>query len=209
MQGPSKIGLRAGVGPATAAGDHIGVAEMLDGVERDANASADERRNGPPGAEVDISVDERHPLRLASAVVIGEVGPVEVSIERVKARLAAIFAGHVGAEPVVPLIADTQAIERRTVESTLVEKGELLRRGERWMRDIVEELIALADIAPQIPAPRLHRRLVRRQISSERPRAYQYGRCCERKHLHTTHDFVLSYAGRQPLPECLRGRRWQ
>src|SRR5262245_35447233 len=145
MQRPGEIGLRAGVGPAAAARDHVGVAEMLDGVEGDADARTDERRDGPPGAEVDIGVDESDPLRLAGPVVVGEVvAGVEVAVERVETGLAAIFAGHVSAEPAVPLIADASAVERRAVESALVEEGELRRGGERWMRDVVQILIVLA-----------------------------------------------------------------
>src|SRR5215468_6817160 len=161
MQRPGEIGLRAGVGPAAAARDHVGVAEMLDGVESNTDARADERRDRPPGSEIDIGVDESHPLRLAGLVVVGEVvAGVEVAVERVKARLASIFAGHVSAEPAGPLIANTRAIERRTVKATLVQELELRRRRERRMRDAVHELIALADIAAQIPATRLDRRLI-------------------------------------------------
>src|SRR5882762_6037258 len=155
MQRPGETGLPAGVGPTAAALDDIGVAEMLDGVERHADAGADEGRNGPPGAKIDIGVDERDPFRLAGGVVVGVVrnsASVVEAIERVEAGLAAIFAGHVGTKPAVPLIADAGAIERRAVEATLVKEGELRRRRERRMRDAVHELIALADIAAQIPA---------------------------------------------------------
>src|SRR5262245_29270316 len=158
MQRPGEIRLCSSVGPAATARDHVGVAEMRDSVESDADTRADERRDGPPGAKVDIGVDQRNPLRLAGGVVVGVEGGragVEEAIERMKARLAAILAGHIGAEPAVPLIADTSAIERRAVEPTLVEQSELRRRRKRRMRDVVEVLIALADIAAQIPAARL------------------------------------------------------
>src|SRR5215813_15509355 len=138
MQSPGEIGLSAGVGKAATARDHVGVAEMLDGVEGNADTRADERRDGPPGAEVDIGVDERDPLRLAGRVVVGIEGTragVEEAVERMKARFATIFTGYVGAEPAVPLISDARAEERRTVESALVQKAELRRRGERRMRD--------------------------------------------------------------------------
>src|SRR5689334_25261825 len=128
MQRPGEIGLPAGVRPSATAGDNIVVAEMLDGVEGHANAGADEGRNRPPGAEIDIGVDERNPFRLAGSILVGVVrssARVEEAIERVEAGLAAIFAGHVSTKPAVPLIADASAIERRTVEATLVEKGEL------------------------------------------------------------------------------------
>src|SRR5215467_12581961 len=153
MQSPGEIGLSAGVGKAATARDHVGVAEMLDGIEGNADTRADERRDRPPCAEVDIRVDESNPLRLAGAVVVGEVAAgVEITVERVEARLAAILTGYVGAEPAVPLISDARAEERRTVEPALVQKAELRRRGERRMRDVVEKLIALADIAAQVPA---------------------------------------------------------
>src|SRR5262249_12229066 len=127
----------------------------LDGIEGNADTRADERRDRPPCAEVDIRVDERDPLGLAGAVVVGIEGTragVEEAVERVEARLATIFTGYVGAEPAVPLISDARAEGRRTVESALVQKAELRRRGERRMRDVVEKLIALADIAAQVPA---------------------------------------------------------
>src|SRR5215467_13781203 len=150
MQSPGEIGLSAGVGKAATARDHVGVAEMLDGIEGNADTRADERRDRPPCAEVDIRVDERDPLGLAGAVVVGIEGTragVEEAVERVEARLAAILTGYVRAEPAVPLIADAGTEERRTVEPALIQKGELLRSGKRWMRDVIEKLIALADIA--------------------------------------------------------------
>src|SRR5215471_1866596 len=155
MQRPGEIGLSAGVGKAATARDHVGVAEMLDGVEGNADTRTNERRDRPPGAEVDIGVHERDPLRLAGAVVVGIEGSragVEEAVERVKARLAAILSGYVRAEPAVPLIADARAEERRTVEPALVQKAELRRSGKRRMRDVVEKLIALANIAAQVPA---------------------------------------------------------
>src|SRR5262249_3207019 len=128
--------LPASLGPSAATGDDIGVAEMLDGVERHADAGADIGCNGPPGAEIDIGVDQRNPLRLAGGVVVGAIGHgciVEVAIQRVEGGLATIFAGHIGTKPAGPLIADAGAIEWRTVEATLVEEGELRRRRERRM----------------------------------------------------------------------------
>src|SRR5262245_58131328 len=116
MQGPREIRLCAGVGPAAAARNHVGVAEMLDGVESNADARADEWRDRPPGAEVDVGVDESDPLRLAGGVVVGGIARTnEITIECVEARLAAILTRHVSAEPVVPLIADARAKERRAV----------------------------------------------------------------------------------------------
>src|SRR5437016_947945 len=112
MQRPGETGLPASIGPTAAARDHVGVAEMLDRVVRHANAGAYEGRNRPPGPEIDIGVDQRNPLRLAGGIIVGEVASTkEVAIERVEAGLAAIFAGHIGAEPAGPLIADTSTIE--------------------------------------------------------------------------------------------------
>jgi len=88
MQRPGETGLPSGVGPTAAAGDDIGVAEMLDGIERHANAGTDEGRNGPPGAKIDIGIGKRDPLGLAGRIIVGAIARIDsvvVAVERVEA----------------------------------------------------------------------------------------------------------------------------
>src|SRR3954449_11027876 len=71
------------------------ILEPVDLVESAADASADERRNAPPGTEVDIDVGHCHPARETGAVNIryrpetGNVGKIRAA----EHRLGTIFAG--------------------------------------------------------------------------------------------------------------------
>src|SRR5262249_51290412 len=101
MRGPGEIPLRRGrAGRDAAAGAHAhdrtGVDEARNRVAGEADARADERRDVPPGAEVDIGVGETDPLRLAGGVVVRVRGAVDGDdINAVEVCLAAILAGQI------------------------------------------------------------------------------------------------------------------
>src|SRR3954447_8954802 len=50
----------------------VDVLEVGDGVARRTHAGTDERGDAPPGAEVDVSVGEEEPLRLAAVIFVGK-----------------------------------------------------------------------------------------------------------------------------------------
>src|SRR4029453_11641721 len=119
MQRPGEVALGSRVGPAAAASDDVGIAEMLDLVVGHADARADERRHAPPGPEIQIAVDEDDPLRLGGPIVIVlkrryRAEGIEEPIEGAESDLAAILAGHVEPQPVVPGVAETAAEEHRS-----------------------------------------------------------------------------------------------
>src|SRR5438552_12396997 len=71
MHRVGELPLRDLVGQRHAVGRCVDVEEARDGVAREADADADERRNAPPGTEVGIQVQQRQELGFASAVFIG------------------------------------------------------------------------------------------------------------------------------------------
>src|SRR3972149_4546929 len=138
----------AGIAPAAAAGDDVGVAEVRDDVVSDPNAGADEGRDVPPRAEVEVDVGEEQPFRLAAGVVVGVVDAgIEEAVERMEVGLAAIFAGNIEAQPGVPGIADAEAEEWRAVKAAPVVPGEGGRSREARMRQAFELFVAHADVA--------------------------------------------------------------
>jgi len=90
------------------------VGEAADGVARHADADADERRDVPPGAEIDIGVGHEQPFRFAGVVVVRQDDGAEAGdLLAVEMRVGAIFRGRVEAQPVVQLIADAEIDDRR------------------------------------------------------------------------------------------------
>ena len=81
-----------------------------------AHTGSDERRQTPPGAEIEIDVGEEH-RRLMIAVIGIEASAARaefgVAAEGLELRAGAIFASDIEAQPVVPLIADAEADEER------------------------------------------------------------------------------------------------
>jgi len=71
MQRPGEIGFRPVTSPAAAARDHVGVAKATERQIGEADAGADERRDAPPGAEIEIGVGEEQPFLLGDDVVVG------------------------------------------------------------------------------------------------------------------------------------------
>jgi hypothetical protein len=93
------------------------VDEARNGIARRADARADEGRHAPPGTEIDIGVGEEQPLRLARMVVVGQDNAAELcDLLAVEMGVAAIFAGDVGAQPIVELEAAAEREKRRAVE---------------------------------------------------------------------------------------------
>jgi len=81
----------------------------------------------------------------------------------------AVFAGHVGAQPAVELIADADAGKRARAEILAEEHGRRLI-GARELAVVVG---ADADVAAQVPAAELDRR---RRIMDRRRRREEIGR---------------------------------
>ena len=115
------------------------VAEAADLDVGHAEARTDVRRQAPPGAEIEIGVGHEHPLGLAARVVV-DAWPAggEDVVRAVEVRLAAIFAGEIGAEPVVELVADAETEKRRAVpaHSDRVTDNVLGTSYRRWCRPL-------------------------------------------------------------------------
>jgi outer membrane immunogenic protein len=168
------------------------------------NAGADERRQAPPGTEVDIEIGQRDDRAVVAVIDVEEAaaGAIIVAADRLELDVGAIFAGQIETQPAVPLIADAGADEDRVLDVLLVDaprRGPRAAGGDVGLREIerLEALCADADVAAQIPATGLDDRLVivgrlDRQISRERRGADQRSSSCERKHPYMTRDFVLS-----------------
>src|SRR6185503_1374857 len=93
------------------------VGEAVDRNPRAADTGADERGDVPPGTEVDIGVGENDPLVLGAVVgVDADAADIGDAVSTVELRIAAILTGHVGAEPVVDLVADAEAEDAGGVE---------------------------------------------------------------------------------------------
>lgn len=118
------------------------------------------------GAEVDIAVDEADPAldvgrifvrpgeeRAVDVVAGAAEGAVSAGIPVLskEGRIAAIFPGHVEAEPLVEFVAHTTADERRALE-VVVEDLEVVEL-EELTRDVVDVRIGAADEAPDVPGP--------------------------------------------------------
>src|SRR6185437_8571828 len=89
------------------------VPEIADRVAAHADASADEWRDLVPCAEVDVTVEQERPFRLAARVTIVSRAAAGngADIEAVEIRLAAIFSRHVEAQPIIDVIADAETEE--------------------------------------------------------------------------------------------------
>ena len=102
--------VRAGLGGAD-------VDETRNGIARGADTGADEGRHAPPGAEIDVGVGEEQPFRLAGIVVVRQDDVAELGdLLAVEMGVAAVFAGDVGAQPVVELNTAAERVHRRAVE---------------------------------------------------------------------------------------------
>src|SRR5262249_40930131 len=138
------------------------------------------------------------PSRVRIAKLIKSLERIEEAIERMELGEAAVLQSRIDPEPVVPLIADAAAAERRGIEPALVQETQ--RRGgeEIRMRDFLQELVAGSDIPPEIPAAGddgdgdrgTHTR--KSNISGKRRRAHERGHSRKSKGFCTTHGFILS-----------------
>src|SRR5437762_7722770 len=99
MDRPGKIGLGGAVRPASAGGDQIEVAKMVDPDSCEASTRPDIGRDAPPGTEIDIGVEEPNQFRFAGRIAIGEWAVQVIVVERVKAGLAAIFTRDIEPQP--------------------------------------------------------------------------------------------------------------
>src|SRR6478752_1795384 len=128
MQRPREIRLarRAGVGVAAAAGratravvtDRY-VAEITDRVAAEPDTGAEEGREIPPGAEIDVAVEQESPFGLAGEItVVGKSAAGDgADIECVEIRLPTVFTGYVETQPVIECVADTEPEQRRCIEA--------------------------------------------------------------------------------------------
>src|SRR5262245_24076539 len=123
-----------------------------------ADARADERRQAPPRAEIEVHVGEDHRclvveiIDVEAAAARAELG---VAADRLALAGAAELAGDVGAEPGVPLITETEADESDVLDVLLVDAppGRPHERGVGLgMVEVAEALASDADVAAQIPA---------------------------------------------------------
>jgi hypothetical protein len=190
MQRPGEVPLAGARRVGDAVVGDVGVGEVADRDVRAADSGADERRHRVPGAEIDIGVREEQPFRLQGAILVGL--RTADDIEAGEGGLAAIFAGHVETQPVVPLIADAEAENRRAVEVLV---HDVDGAGEQRVVETADLLIAHADVAAEIPASgeildgrQLHRGKHRRHVGRCGRRRKQSRKSGNRRDLHAHHD---------------------
>src|SRR5207245_1300208 len=114
MQSPREIPLRGCRCGSDTERRRICIDIAGDGVAREANAGADERRHAPPGSEIHIGVGQSQPFRLAGGVSVNAGRRYariaeDKNIASVEIGFTAILAGDVGAKPVVELVTDADA----------------------------------------------------------------------------------------------------
>ena len=163
MHGPGKGPVCVGILRVAEAGGLVaGGAKIGHGVERmtgRAETKAEERREAPERAEIDIGVGHEH-RRLVVEVVDVEAAAatwteVRIAANRLALRAAAIFAGNIEAEPATELIANTEREERRILQVELVDAPTFRPVEIAIGLGVIERLEALradADVATQIPA---------------------------------------------------------
>ena len=88
---------------------------VRDRVPRPANAGADERRQAPPGAEIEVSIEHEH-FRGVRAVILVEAGGAArtefvIAADHLELRRRTILASGIEAQPIVDLIADAEIDE--------------------------------------------------------------------------------------------------
>jgi len=129
------------------------VAEVADRVAAEADTGADEWRDVPPGAEVNISVEHEGPFGLAGGItVVREAAAGNgANVETMEIRRAPVFTGEIEPQPVVDGVTNAEAEQRRRVEA-LVDILYLNEIGVVHIEEAANILIAEADIAAQIPA---------------------------------------------------------
>src|SRR3954451_17642024 len=88
-----------------------------------ADAGADERRDAPPGSEIEIGVGEEHPGRVAAFIQIEAAAArteLGVAAECLERRARAVFSREIGAQPVVQGVADADTIKCRVAYVDLI-----------------------------------------------------------------------------------------
>src|SRR6185312_15951506 len=134
-----------------------GIGEVCDRDSRGADARADEGRDVPPGAEIDIAVGKEQPFRFGCGVVVcadetNERTNSRYDVETRKAGVAPVLTGEVNPEPVVELIAKADVVDPAGAEAAGLRNKNVVVGGRIGIENVVDGLIAEADVAAQIPA---------------------------------------------------------
>src|SRR5690606_35620538 len=110
-------------------------------------------------AEVEIDIGHQQPFGLLTVVFVGPVPThtsistrIPLAIESRKIGLAAIFDDGVRTEPIIELVTDAEAADRRTVETAVIEEFMAADDIETGMRQFVDALVAHAEMPTQIPS---------------------------------------------------------